>query len=67
MKLLLIILFVFSTNVLSKESIKSIRFAKNSSYSRIILDLSSPVQSNVFLLKNPNRLVVDLSHHQAHL
>jgi N-acetylmuramoyl-L-alanine amidase len=41
--------------------IESVRLWRAPDKTRLVLDLSSTVEHNIFSLQNPNRLVVDLS------
>jgi N-acetylmuramoyl-L-alanine amidase len=45
-----------------ESKVNGVRIWPSPDSTRVVFDLSSPVKYNVFTLKNPNRLVVDLSN-----
>ena len=60
--LLLIILAVFSLQVQASSSINNLRIWPAPDHTRLVFDLSGPVEHRVFSLENPKRLVIDISN-----
>ncbi len=61
---LLAILFavLLPLEVYAAEKVKSIRVWKAPEYTRVVLDLTGAVDHQVFMLKSPDRLVLDLTN-----
>ncbi|WP_344798829.1 N-acetylmuramoyl-L-alanine amidase [Litoribacillus peritrichatus] len=51
-----------SLELVAAEKVKSLRVWKAPEYTRVVLDLTGAVEHQVFMLKNPDRLVLDLSN-----
>jgi N-acetylmuramoyl-L-alanine amidase len=51
-----------STYVMAIEKVESIRVWKAPEYTRVVFDLTGAIDHQVILLKNPSRLVLDLSN-----
>lgn len=65
---LLVILPLFSVSAEIGETVaqvNQVRFADRQTDTRIVLELSSPVKHQVFTLKNPNRVVLDIRNCHA--
>ncbi len=65
LKTILLAIFLTSLTVESafaaKDStVKGMRFWQSPERTRVVIDLSAPVKQNVFVLQNPNRVVIDL-------
>jgi len=59
--LLLLVLAFLSLEVQASSRINSLRIWPAPDHTRLVFDLSGPVQHRVFSLENPNRLVIDVS------
>ena len=57
-----VLLFVFSLPLFAAEKVKSIRVWKAPEYTRVVFDLTGSIDHQVFMLKGPDRLVLDLSN-----
>jgi N-acetylmuramoyl-L-alanine amidase len=57
----LIIFFIFLPMVAYAANIETVRVWPDSTKTRIVLDLSAPVEFRSFTLENPHRLVVDVT------
>jgi N-acetylmuramoyl-L-alanine amidase len=56
-------LLVFTSNIAyaaKQSTVKGMRFWQSPERTRVVIDLSGPVNQTVFSLKNPNRVVIDL-------
>jgi len=61
-RIFLFSVFLFSSGLIYAENIlNDIRISNDNIKSRLVLDLNLNVDSNVFYLKNPDRLVIDLA------
>ncbi|GLQ30631.1 N-acetylmuramoyl-L-alanine amidase [Litoribrevibacter albus] len=58
----LYLLFSVCLSVQAEEKVKSIRVWKAPEYTRVVFDLTGAVDHQVFMLKGPDRLVLDLSN-----
>lgn len=58
--LLLISLLLFATVASADTTVENIRIWSENDKTRVVLDLSEPAQHNIFTLRAPDRLVVDL-------
>lgn len=58
---LLIILVLFSLQVQASSRINNLRIWPAPDHTRLVFDLSGPVEHRVFSLENPKRLVIDIS------
>jgi N-acetylmuramoyl-L-alanine amidase len=54
------ILALFSISAQAGTTVENIRIWAEGGKTRVVLDLSRPSQHNIFTLRNPDRLVVDL-------
>jgi len=63
---MLTLVFAAST-VLAMDiaKISDLRIADRQSETRVVFDLTSPVKHSVFVLKNPDRVVLDIEHCDA--
>lgn len=59
--LLLMLLGVFSLQVQANSRINNLRIWPAPDHTRLVFDLSGPVEHRVFSLENPKRLVIDIS------
>jgi len=58
-----LILLVFSlVGLVQAVTVKGVRMWPAPDHTRLVFDLSSPVQHSLFVLKSPNRLVIDLKY-----
>ncbi len=55
-----VFMLALSISVAEASIIKSMRFWQSPESTRVVLDLSSPVTHEVSILKNPDRIVVDI-------
>lgn len=63
MRKLLILLALISTPVIAESvTVEGVRLWESPSGTRVVLDLSAPVDHNLFSLEGPDRLVVDLDN-----
>lgn len=64
--LLFFVLFwlIHSTAAWSATNIEGVRLWRAPDHTRVVFDLSAPVDHKIFQLKNPNRLVVDVNQAQ---
>ena len=53
-------LYFMVTHSWSAALLKDVRMAKHNNQVRLVLDLDSNVNTHVFSLQNPHRLVIDL-------
>ena len=60
--LLLIILTALSLQVQASSSINNLRIWPAPDHTRLVFDLTGPVEHRVFSLENPKRLVIDISN-----
>ena len=56
-----LILVVLTADVLAATEVRSVRLWRAPDNTRLVFDLSGPVQHSVFTLTAPNRLVIDVS------
>ncbi len=59
--LLLLVLAFLTLEVQASSRINSLRIWPAPDHTRLVFDLSGPVEHRVFSLENPNRLVIDIS------
>lgn len=59
--LLLLVLLLVSFSVQASSRIDSLRIWPAPDHTRLVFDLSGPVEHKVFSLENPSRLVIDIS------
>ena len=59
--LLLLVLAFLTLEVQASSRINSLRIWPAPDHTRLVFDLSDPVEHRVFSLENPNRLVIDIS------
>ncbi len=58
-------IFLFSPGLVNADgTLNDIRISSDKNKTRLVLDLHSNVNSNIFFLKNPDRLVIDLDNAQ---
>ena len=57
---LIVLLALFSMSAYAGTTVENIRIWADDGKTRVVLDLSRPSQHNIFTLRNPDRLVVDL-------
>lgn len=62
---LLLLLSFSSFSASNTAKISDVRIADRGSETRVVFDLSSPVQHSVFVLQNPDRVVLDIEHCDA--
>ena len=56
-----LVLTVFAADVLAASEIRSVRLWRAPDNTRLVFDLSGPVQHSVFTLAAPNRIVIDVN------
>nr|WP_298147831.1 N-acetylmuramoyl-L-alanine amidase [uncultured Pseudomonas sp.] len=56
-----VVLASFCTEVLAASDVRSVRLWRAPDNTRLVFDLSGPVQHKVFTLSSPNRIVIDVS------
>lgn len=56
-----LVLTVFAADVLAASEVRSVRLWRAPDNTRLVFDLSGPVQHSVFTLAAPNRIVIDVS------
>lgn len=56
-----VVLAVFAAEVFAASDVRSVRLWRAPDNTRLVFDLSGPVQHNVFTLSAPNRIVIDVS------
>ncbi|MGE8496546.1 MAG: N-acetylmuramoyl-L-alanine amidase [Pseudomonas sp.] len=56
-----VVMAVFAAEVFAASDVRSVRLWRAPDNTRLVFDLSGPVQHNVFTLSAPNRLVIDVS------
>jgi len=54
------LVFLFSQSLQAKEQINNVRIWLAPESTRLVFDLSGPVQHKIFALKNPDRIVIDI-------
>lgn len=59
--LILLVLFLIPTSSAFAASVESVRLWRAPDSTRLVFDLSAPVDHKVFTLANPERLVIDIS------
>jgi N-acetylmuramoyl-L-alanine amidase len=59
---LLALFALFSTSAQAGTTVENIRIWAEGGKTRVVLDLSEPSEHNIFTLRNPDRLVVDLKN-----
>src|SRR5210317_1142387 len=55
-----VLLLLLAPAAFAGSSVESVRIWSENSKTRVVLDLSHPVQHNIFTLRGPDRLVIDL-------
>jgi N-acetylmuramoyl-L-alanine amidase len=58
--LILPVIAGFPTGAMAATEVHGMRLSQASEYTRLVLDLSGPVQHNIIALQNPSRLVIDI-------
>lgn len=56
----LCLVFAAADSVAAKESVEGVRLWRAPDSTRVVFDLSGPVQHSMFTLENPRRLVIDI-------
>lgn len=51
---------IFSSAATAMTEVQGLRLSKAAEYTRLVFDLSGPVQHNIIALQNPSRLVIDI-------
>ncbi len=57
-----VIVLLLTTSAQAATTVESIRVWAENGKTRVVLDLSNPVEHNIFTLRGPDRLVVDLKN-----
>jgi N-acetylmuramoyl-L-alanine amidase len=55
-----VLLLLLAPAAFAASSVENVRIWSENSKTRVVLDLSHPVQHNIFTLRGPDRLVIDL-------
>ena len=55
-----VLLLLLTPAAFAASSVENVRIWSENSKTRVVLDLSHPVQHNIFTLRGPDRLVIDL-------
>lgn len=61
-KIIGFLLFFIAFNAYAETAIKSVRLWRAPDNTRIVFDLSGPAQHNMFMLNEPNRMIIDISN-----
>lgn len=61
-KIIGFLLLLITFNVYAETSIKGVRLWRAPDNTRIVFDLSGPAQHNMFMLSEPNRMIIDISN-----
>lgn len=56
-----LLLAAFATNILAATEVRSVRLWRAPDNTRLVFDLSGPVQHSVFTLTAPDRIVIDIN------
>lgn len=59
-KLLLILSLLLTFNLVNAATVNEVRLWRAPDYTRVVLDLSGPVEHNIINLQNPDRIVIDV-------
>jgi N-acetylmuramoyl-L-alanine amidase len=54
------LLMLIASPVMAAAQVQGLRLSQTQEYTRLVFDLSGPVQHNIIALKNPSRLVIDM-------